>query len=82
VSELSQQQWMSVAVFATVLAITVLNVIYPQAFWYFKEGWKVKGPSRPSGLWIFFSRLGSLLALAVFVKMLIDGDLKKIVLSP
>jgi hypothetical protein len=49
------------------IACAVLNIIYPDFGWYLRYGWMVKGESEPSEAFIFMSRIGSVIALFVFL---------------
>lgn len=49
------------------IVISIVNIIYPSFGWYLRYGWMVKGDSEPSDTYLFMSRIGSIIAIIVFI---------------
>lgn len=43
----------------------LINLFFPRLVWFLKMGWRFRGRTEPSALWIFFSRLWGLIIAAV-----------------
>ncbi len=52
------------------LLVSGAQVLFPDLFWSWSEGWKVQGDSEPSDAWLFMTRFGSLVGVIIAGYML------------
>ncbi len=52
----------------------VIGLFFPALGWYIRYGWMVKGESEPSDAFLFLSRVGACLSIAVGLYILLSGN--------
>lgn len=57
--------WQVQGVVGVVMALGLVHMLFPRVGWWFKYGWQFRDAPEPSGLWLFFARLGGLLIVVV-----------------
>ncbi|MBW7455139.1 DUF6199 family natural product biosynthesis protein [Paenibacillus sepulcri] len=50
-----------------IIAVAIVNIIYPSFGWHLRYGWMVKGDSEPSDAYLIMSRNSSVIVLIVFL---------------
>lgn len=54
------------------IILTIVNIINPSFAWYIRYGWMVKGESGPSHAYIVMNRIGSCIALVIFLLLFLN----------